>query len=57
MGGAGCGGIWVLLLKGCSFEPCVTLGSVASRGENSNPRSATSLDYLEIFVQQSFIKI
>ena len=41
----------------CFCEPCVTLGFVTSRGEDSHLGSEMRLDYLELFVQPSFIKV
>ena len=38
-------------------EPCVMLGFVTPGGEDVDPGSETRLDYLELFVQQSFIKV
>ena len=41
----------------CFCQTCVALGFVTSGGEDFHLRSETRLDYLELFVQQSFIKV
>ena len=45
------------VLKGCHCQPCAMLGFVTSGGADFDPGAETSLDYMELFVQQSFIKV
>ena len=46
-----------LVLKGCRWELCVMPGFVTSGGEDCDLGSEMRLDYLEIFVWQSFIEV
>ena len=45
------------ILKGYCCKPCVTQGVVISGVENFNLGSKMRLEYLELLVQQSFIKV
>ena len=44
-------------VKGCCCEPWITLGFMASGGEEFNPGPETRLDHSKLFVYQSFIKV
>ena len=46
----------IMLLKGCSYKPCATPGSVSSRREDFHLGTETSLDYSEFLCSQVLLK-